>query len=273
VKQTDIHQRVAQLKAESKPTGAPIDPYEVAGFNRADVEKITDPAARQYVENMAKSFEAGFTKKFQSLADERRQLEAQRTAPPSNQPWTVERLNAELQRPDFVTAAQQAISVRSPQQVAGGLTEQEYSNLTEGEKQQLAQATQANQGVAALQGQLQQMQRQQEDASLQQKYASYNAQEVDGIFNGMLNGSIQATREHLWKVVDYDNAVARAYELGRTDERGGITEKAQVSSPAGVAISQSGGVPPKEANESGVAYFKRLALARMQQQGRTPAAH
>lgn len=270
---TSVLDRVAATKLPGTPGEPPaIDPYEVAGFNREDISKITDPTARQYVENMAKSFESGFTKKFQSLAEERKQLETTQAQPRG---WTLDRLNAELQNPEFVRVAQQAMAMRgtnpngAPAGNPGGLTDDEYSQLNTKEQAALtasaAQANKANAGVTALHSELQAMRRQTEDTALQGKYASYNAAEVDHIYNGMIDGSIQATREHLWKVTDYDNAVQRAYDMGRTDERGGITEKHQVSSPAGVVTSQVPSVPPKEQNESGPAYFKRLAIARQQQ--------
>jgi hypothetical protein len=77
----------------------------------------------------------------------------------------------------------------------------------------------------------------------------------------MMQGRVQATREHLWKVVDYESAVKRAYDLGKQDRKMEVAEKVGASSnPNLINITPSNDVPVRIQNESSTDYFRRIAL-------------
>ncbi len=257
------------------PTPTPgEETFLPANFNVADIDKIADPNARAQAQAAYKSMQSGFTQKTQEIATLRKNLETQIETAKSPQPWTIERVQQITKDPQFITAAQQALKL-TPGTGATGLSDEQYSTLTPDEKARLEQGQRegqkANAGVVALQGQLAQMQRQQQDVELKERYASYDPAEINKVEKDIIDGTMVPTREHLYKVVKYDADVQRAYELGRQDERGGITEKAQLPSNSGVVqVTRPGEVPAKEEKESNVDYFRRLAMARLAQHQSTP---
>jgi len=239
-----------------------IDPFEVAGFNRNDVNKITDPVARQYVENLEKSLKSGFHKKMNELNERIQVVEKEK-----KQGWTPERVEQIYADPTFQSAAKSFLSTRSgagSTRDGGGPSDDEMSFLTDDERGELKRTQ--NAANAALNTAMQ-IQSQQEDQLLAQRYGShYDSKQVTQIQEDLLANRVVATREHLWKVVDYDSAVKRAYELGRNDERGGITEKHSASTAGGTTtVTSSEDVPAKNQGESTPAYFTRLAQWRMGQ--------
>jgi hypothetical protein len=65
----------------------------------------------------------------------------------------------------------------------------------------------------------------QQDAQLKNKYTNYAPDMIDTLTTDLIQGKRQATREDLWKAVDYDDAVRRAYELGKQDKNFDNKEK------------------------------------------------
>ena len=63
-----------------------------------------------------------------------------------------------------------------------------------------------------------QAQKTNQDAKNKEKYANYAPDVVDTITKDLMNNKRAATREDLWKVIDYENAVNRAYALGLSDK-------------------------------------------------------
>ena len=197
------------------------------------------------------------------MSEERKAFEADRTNIVGG-PWTVERLQRESMKPDFVQAAAQvSASLKgSPPAPSETLTDEQLSTLTPAEKNQLEQAQAQSR---SLQTQLNDLQKQSEEAALKGRYASYDPNEIEKLRQGLINGDVRATREHLYKVAAYDRDIDRAYEMGRKDAQSGITEKVSVSSPGGTTVTTPNEVPAREKNESGLEYFKRLAEARLAQ--------
>ena len=96
---------------------------------------------------------------------------------------------------------------------------------------------------------------------IKSRYKNYDSRIVDEAYEGLKTGKVQATREDLWKAIDYERAIKRAYELGKKDKAVDTSDKFQASSPnSGMNITQSSDVPKKGDKENGVDYFKRLAL-------------
>lgn len=244
VNKEELVTRVSQVKPE-----ALVDKKVDEVFNVNDIDKIENPQAKEYAQKAYKSLESGYTKKFQSLADERRAWETKKT---EGENWTQEKVQSLLKDPNFVTAAQG---------VATQQTTDEYSALSDIEKKRMADNEKQIQFMVQQNSQLL---RQQQDESNKTKYKNYDSDAVDIITNDLLKNKVQATREHLWKVVDYDAAVNRAYELGKSDRNQENLEKVNVLSPDGVTVVRDESVPDKEKGESDRNYWNRLGLRNLQ---------
>lgn len=253
--QPDLITRASEVKApEPKPTD---------GFDRKKHDEVVSslpPEVQEQVRAYENEIMSGASKKFREAAEIRKELE---------RPWTPDRVQQLLNDQTFVSSAQAIAQQQALQQNPQGsnMNDQEWSALTEGEKKQFY-AVQQNQ--AQLQGQMNQILSRQEDTLLSQRYKNYNPQAVDEIRHGLLSGSMQATREHLWKVHDYDAAVRRAYELGKQDRQTDIQGKMQASSPqVGVNASAAHEVGEKPKGMAASEWFKRLARDRIKQMEQT----
>lgn len=237
-KEESLVTKVSKFVEDEKPKTEPkVDEH----FDINDIDKIEDPNARDIVKKAYKSFERGYQKKFQDLADIRRDLEQK-----TGETWTPERVQALLNDNDFVQAAQQV--AKTPE-------EEEYSNLTDSEKRALAE-TQKQMQALTYQNQI--LLKQQQDKELMSKYADYNPQAVDTLTNDLLKGNVQATREHLYKVINYESAVERAYKLGMKDARAGIQENVNAAAPqANTVVASSEPVKPLE-GETKQALWRRI---------------
>ena len=240
-------QRVARMEPEKKPVEEPTNQF---GLSKEDYDAVqSDPVLSKFY----KSMNSDYIKKTQEVAEQRRALETQ----PKKQPWTMQKVQELVNDPEFVQAAQTFSQTNNPQ--GSGLTDEEWSTLNDKEKAQLAgletkvnHLTQVNQENLKIQ----------QDANLKQTYANYNSQAVDDLLSDMMSNRLQATREHLWKVLDYESAVDRAYRLGRADERGGIQEKVIASSPEGINAQPNQTIQP-EKEESNMNFWKRITTKRL----------
>lgn len=215
--EVDLVTRVSQVKpveTQEKKEGDTEGKFNINDLD-AEIEKVTDPAIKEQMVGLKKSLLKGENQKYQEIANLRKQYET-RLAEVSN--WTPERLKQELNKPDFVQAAQTVL--QSGNQT--GLSDEQYSALSETEKTEL---TQLKQKINLLEQSNWQSVKTQQDAMLQTKYANYNPKIVDDITTNLMQNKIQATREDLWKVIDYELAVKRAYELGKQDKIIENTEK------------------------------------------------
>ena len=242
----DLVSRASKVKLEA------MKPLDEDRFDVKDIEKITDPVAKKYAETAYKSFQRGFNQKFQEIAELRKSLEAQKE---QSTTWTPDRVKQLTEDPKFVEAAKVVMASQAP--TGSGLTDAEYSALSASEKQQLN----------SMQSELQQLRLQsiqqglkQQDEHISKKYANYDAKAVDIITNELLTGKVQATREDLWKVYDYENAVKRAYELGRTDAVPGIAERTSASAYDGLQITRPSQAESPKEGESNTKAWGRIVL-------------
>lgn len=270
---TSVQDRVNQAPAPVKPdTGSVVDDdiLQDAGFDSQKwndmLNGITDPAQRSMMEGAYNSLRKGANVKFEAAAIMRKEAEASASAP-----MTSERFQALIADPEFARMAQQAAKAQTDQNNSEGeLTDEEWSNLTDKERKGLASMMQEQkvikQNQVALSNMLQSQATQKEDDQLKGKYVTYDSDAVSNLQRDLINESVHATREHLFKVLDYEAAVDRAYQLGRVDERGGIVHNAeQASTQAGGTRSAAEVVPEIGEKESGPEYYKRLALWRQGQ--------
>lgn len=237
-------------------------------FDVKDIDKIADPVAKKLAEEAYKSFQADYTRKTQELSQQRKEVEEikQKLA---NKSYTIDDIPKLINDPSFIQAATEYQRINGGQRVQsvdGDLTQEEFSYLTPEQQKLYTKTKEVEQTNQAILSKLSASETarvfQEQDMTLKSKYANYEPAKVDEIYQGMMKGTIQATREHLWKVQDYDEAVKRAYELGRQDRKTEMGEKLNASSTTnGVSVTQSDDVPTRLANESGPEYFKRIALS------------
>lgn len=239
----DLIKRVSQFEKEKGPNAQTEDLD--TKFDYSELDKIQTPEeAKAWAEKAYKSFQRGTGQKFQEIAELRKEMQATLE---QTKRWTPERVQALLQDPNFVSSAQQ---------IAGVQTDNiDESMLSQAEQAELNRIKEQQQQLLNI---YQQTQKEKEDFTLKDRYANYDASQVDEIFNGMMQGKVQATREHLWKVVDYEPAVQRAYELGLKD---GQTNKTEITNSVSLEGRRAVSTAPiqREEGENSVEYFKRIA--------------
>lgn len=217
------------------------------------------PEVQEQVKAYQASIRRGADEKFQEAA--RMRAEAEQRAQRS---WDKNSVQELLNDPTFQAQVNQLQQERQLQQnpEGSGLSDEEWSYLSPKEKSLLFDTRKAQMEDRARMNQFFQRQEwEKQDLQIKSRFKNYDPKSVDEVFQGLMSGKIQATREHLWKVVDYDSAVKRAYELGKKDRALDLNEKVQASSPAqGLNAHQSKDVPMRGEKENGVEYFKRLAL-------------
>ena len=250
----DLVTRASKVKIE-QPKPAETNPF---GISREEYETVLkDPVLSKYY----KSMQADYTRKQQQTADERRELDTIKKQLQQSQSWSKERLQEEMNKPDFIQAAQALTAVQNPPN--SGLSNEEYSALTDKEKAQLQEQTRR---IQSLEMQNWQMLQKQQDEQLKGRYANYAPDIVDTTIHKLVKGEIKADREVVWKALDYDAAVQRAYELGKQDRALENKDKAQSLSVEGFSATPQGEVPQPEKGESNTAYFKRIANRRLAEQ-------
>ena len=258
----DIVQRVSGVSPE-KPASEVVpqesDILEGSGFDRNKWNEMLGklpPEQKSQLESAYKALQTGAQKKFQKASELSKQAESTRRRP------SVAEL---LQDPEFVKEAQAYAQMTQVQNAPAnsGLTDEQWSVLSEQEKGTILSM---QQGQAQLQTQMNRILTQQEDERIKQRYKNYDSSTVDQIQHDLISGKMQATREHLWKVLDYEDAVNRAYKLGLQDKNQNLTEKLNSStSPSNFNITQADDVPTKQPNENSIDYFKRIASRRLSQ--------
>jgi hypothetical protein len=247
----DLVTRASKVKLED----ASVAKIDEPKFDLNDIEKITDPQAKEQALRAYKSFQRGFNEKYQELAEIRKSLESAKQQVTA---WTPDRIKQEMNKPDFIQASQAVLQEQNPPN--SGMADAEWSSLTASEKKQWQ----------AMQSELTSLKQQQaqtqilhnfklQDEQLKTKYANYDPNAVDLITSELLAGKRQATREDLFRSLDYENAVKRAYELGKQD--GGVekTEKTNASAYDGLTTGKlATDIPQPEKNEGVTSYFRRL---------------
>ena len=205
----DLVTRVSQFKTE-EPQKQDDGKFNINDLDQA-IEKLPDPNLKDQVLGLKKSLLRGENQKYQEIANLRKEYETKLSQLST---WTPERVQGLLKDPNFVNAAQSVVV--PPQGDTSMLSEPERKMLEDNNKQ-----------VQSLMYQNQQLLKVQQDAQLRTKYANYDPGVVDKVTEDLVNNRIQATREDLFKVIDYENAVQRAYQLGKQDRAMENQEKVQ----------------------------------------------
>ena len=258
-KEEDLITRVTKEEVKEPEVDKPTEHIVEPEFDFKEVEQIKDHEAKAWAEKAYKSFQKGFNQKFQEIAELRKSLESQ-VKPDTPNSWTPERLQSEMNKSDFVQSAQQVIKLQNPD--SSGLTDEEYSSLSNGEKTKLQTMEKE---IVALKQQSSLAQMRVEDEKLKNKYANYDSQAIDILTSDMISGKVQATREYLYKAMMHDENVKRAYSLGLQDKNLVNQEKITSMSAEGVNATGDDNVPEPEKGETDRNYFLRLAARRQKQ--------
>ena len=259
VVQEDIVTRAARLSADKKQevVKEPVSEFSLA---KEDFDAVLkDPRT----EKLYKSMQADYVKKTQAIAEEKRQLEAQKKSIEEQakqmSAWTPDKLKQELNKPDFVQAIQTVTGTQNPPN--SGLTNEEYSALTDKEKAQLSQATQR---ISNLEMQNWQMLQKQQDEVLRNKYANYTPEVIDDTVGKLMRGEIKADREIIYKALFHDENVRNAYEMGKQDKQKEYQEKVgSMSVDGGFSTVPHNDTLKKEEKETTSSYFRRIAERRL----------
>jgi hypothetical protein len=104
-----------------------------------------------------------------------------------------------------------------------------------------------------------------EDTRLKQKYGDRYAPDiVDTTISNLVTGKVNASREDIWKVINHDENVQKAYLLGKQDASIELKGKRDASSPEGYTTTPSETIAPNK-GESDRDFFKRSYLTRLLQ--------
>lgn len=226
-------------------------------FNVNDIESIQDPQSKEYVQKAYKSLQKGFNDKFQEIAELRKAYEAQQSQPTV---WTADKVQALIKDDNFVQVARQLES-----NMTSSAQSEEYSTLTDTEK---ARFDTQQKEINFLKQQLVSGQNQSQHTQLSEKYANYNSQAIDTLKADLIAGKVQATNEHLYKVVSHDDNVNRAYEMGRKDEREGRSDQIQSVSIDSQTSTTPAPVPVvKEEGETSKQLWRRISEKAIQAAG------
>lgn len=247
----DLVTRVSEVKPPAEPI---TDGFDKATHDAAIA--ALPPEAQLQVKAYESSVMSGANKKFMEAADIKKELA---------QPWTTDRVQQLLNDQSFVSSAQEIATkqalAQNPQ--GSGMQDTEWSALTDGERKQFY-AIQQNQ--SQMQAQMNTMLARQEDQNLMTRYKNYDATKVDQLQRDLMNGKVSATREALHKVIDYDDAVQRAYQYAKQDNQTDIQGKVNASTvAAGVTTTPADTIPEKPKGMSNIEHFKNLAMNRIKQ--------
>lgn len=250
------HLKAADILKRTGMTSNEVPASNDAPSNPSDFEGITDPNARRILEEKIKNLESGYNKKYQQVAEMKKDLERQSQA---NDRWTPEKLQQYLNREDFVQAAQALQQRSAPREWTG--SSEEWSALTDGEKQQFSEM---NQRLHRQESQMNQMLKLREDEMLKQQYPDYEPATVDKLMNDLISGSYQATRADVWKVANFESAVERAYRMGQEDAAKAREERGNPVSLSsnGMNVTPADDIPA-DVRQSGFGAIAKFRLSQL----------
>jgi hypothetical protein len=244
---------VSSPESKDQPSPEVVD----TKFNLNDIEKITDPVAKEVALKAYKSFEKGYQEKFQSLAQMKRELE-QKLSQDEN--WTPERIQKLITNKEFVEA-----STRYMQSQPTHAETDEYETeeakairILQSEINHIkteAQQKEYNANIAS------------EDSKLAQTYGNYIPSEMEQLRKDMFAGKVKVTSEHMYKAFKHDDNVKAAYEAGRKSVLQGNKEKYNASTPVddGKTVVSSDDRIKRNEGESAGDFYIRAALTRLKQ--------
>lgn len=257
----DLLTKVNQFRTQrqqSQPQ-VPAEGQDI-GFDYKELESIKDPVAKEIAMKAYKSMQSGVTKKFQEIATTKKEYEL-KVAEMQN--WTPQRIQQELlNNPQFLQAAQQvAGSIPNPQN--SGLTDEQFSALTDKEK---AEITALKSTVNELKAINYQALISSTDSKLQLKYGdAYNPNAIDNSLKQLASMQPHELREYIYKATNHERDVEDAYELGRQEALQRNQDKLNSFSLQGNQTTNNDGMPVRQKSDNDQTWFTKLAQFRLSQ--------
>jgi len=251
--QQTLEQRISSLEGDvSKPL-----------MTQEEINSIPDPKLREYIQAKEKDMVKGMNEKFRNIAELKKELEQSKSQSQVSDRWTKDRLQQELQNPEFSQAVQDYASQSAPQDWVG--TQEEWSNLNTNEKREFNIMKSELKGLKDSQ---RQFQLQQTDQTIKGKFEDYSPEQVNDFEAKLRRGVIDDStrREFIYKALNYEKHVNRAYNLKIQDESGKVQAKVNASTIDSTQ-SQTPAIdlPKREENEKTSNYFVKLARRNMEQ--------
>lgn len=255
-REPDLMSKINEFrKSTPAPQASSADNSEFFDFKQ--IESIADPIAKEIAIKAYKSMQGDYTRGKQELANLRKDLESK-----TNENWTPDRIQQLLNNPQFVQAAQQIVPTQNP--ANSGLTDEEYSALSEPEKAK----------ISMLENKINHLEQMnfnatlsQKDAQLMAKYDDYDPKAISNAIRDLSQIPAHELREHVYKSYTHDKHMQEAYELGKQEALKLNQQKASAISQSGYSTTSVGDVPKREQAESSENFFLRLARNRMNQNG------
>ena len=254
----DLFNRVHQVKTAEAPK--PAEDLTTVQPS-AEYDKLT-PEAKSIVDKIKKDMESGLTKKFQTIADKNKEVDALKSQleSQSNKRYTREDVKELLKRQDFIEAAQAELSAAQASGIPTNWegSQEAWSALTTQEKAQF----QSLEGkVNSLLLQNEQMQNQQEHERVKSRFKDYDPKAVEGFQSEILSGKVsnEQVKELIWKALNYETHVKNAYQLAKDEKQGALLEKFNGSTHTTTSSTQTSDEKPKMVEgERPASFFKRL---------------
>lgn len=247
----DIIKQVGSIKPEAEKSDEPTLPP-------VNLDEIKDPQARAYLEKRIKEMESGLNKKFMDVASKSKEADRIKAEYEAklNAPYTPQRIQELLQRPDFVQSAQTLQQMAPPTNFEGN--QEQWSNLSEGEKQRIQNAESLSRQT---QSQLNQILMLQIDQRISNRFPDYDSKAVDGFFKEAYEGRVpdEQLREMIHKALNFDRYVTNAYKYRMEDDATLNKDKINGVSHVGLETQFSDEKPKIEKGERPRDFFRRLA--------------
>lgn len=251
----DLISRVSKIQQSQQTSDNSLD-----NSPKISLDEIKDPIQKSILEKKIKDLESGYNKKFMQVAEERKKAEAMRLELESklNKPITREYVQELLKRPDFIQAAQEEyqskMGSQAPENWEG--TQEQWSNLSDSDKHAFNHLR--NQ-VNSLLSQQQLTANAQEHDKVKSKFHDYDPQLVDKFLQDSSSLSGERIKELVWKAINYEKHMERAYKLAYEDKSGTIKEKINGSTnPASMSVASSPDKPTAVQGERTSQSLKRL---------------
>lgn len=245
----DLLTRASKVKLEPEQPKEKSDDTNPFGLTKEDWDKVhTDPTLSKYYNSMYNNY----AKSKAEINEKSRTIEAKEREF-SN--WTPEKIQALMNNPQFTESAQKVVQTQAPENWQG--SQEQWSSLSDTDKLEFQNMRKE---INILKQQNVQVWKDREHERLKNKYANYTSDYVDTTINNVVSGKTQIGVEDIWKALDYENGLKRAYELGKTDRQVETKEKIESTSVEGISSTPTREVLKPLENEDDRSYFKRLFL-------------
>lgn len=253
VPEPDLITKVTNFKRNQTPEIKITDDVQ-------DFSDIKDPIAREIALKRYRALQSDYTRKTKEIAEERKSFDAKLVEMKN---WSPERIQNELLTdPQFLQAAQKIAGNINQNPTNSGLTDEQYSALTDKEKSELLSLK--NEINSLKQVNLQAI-LSQTDVQLRTKYTDYDPIVVDNSLRELMNMQPHQLREYVYKAKMHDIHVQNAYEMARQEVSQLNQTRNNAISVDGNNITNNDGLPVRQPGQNDRTWFETLANFRLAQ--------